>query len=170
MRFMSTKLFTATLLAVLVLGGARLAALAEGIGVVNMEQVVGGYQKAQNLFADVKVREAEIRKMQADYARQLGLNRNAASKSPVNSSTLEQELNGKLNASVNEFKDWSTGQQKELDKSIDVAIREVSKRRALGLVVSQQAVVLGGTDITSDVIAQLNNPTATPATSTPSKK
>jgi Skp family chaperone for outer membrane proteins len=165
MRFMSSKLFTATLLAVLVLGGARLVAMAEGIGVVNMDQVVGGYQKAQNLFADVKVREAEIRKMQADYARQLGLNRSASSKSPVNNNTLEQELNGKLNASVNEFKDWSTGQQKELDKNIDVAIRDVSKRRALGVVVTQQAVVLGGTDITSDVISELNSP----ATASPKK-
>ena len=148
-------LTTAVLTLALATTGA-LATWADAIGYVNLDQVVNGYDKAQTTFADIKVREAEIRKQQAEYLRQIRKNQKANAKSPVANDTMTKQLKERLSASMTEFKDWSTKQQKELDNTINTTIKTVAKQKNISMVVNKQAVVLGGTDLTADVITALN--------------
>jgi outer membrane protein len=153
---LSLKKVTLSVLTVAMATVGTLSSFAETIGYVNLEQVVNGYDKAQNTFADIKVREAEIRKQQAEFMRQIRANEKANAKSPVGNDTASKQLKDKLAASLNEFKSWSEKQQTELDGSIDTTIRNVAKQKNIAVVVNQQAVILGGVDITADVINALN--------------
>lgn len=135
--------------------GSGVAAFAE-IGYVDLDRVVKGYDKAQVFYADMKVREADIRKQQAEFVRKIELDRNSNSKNPVSNDALAKQLKDRLQASLNEFKDWSTVQQKTLDESIDTTIKSVAKQRNVDVVVNEKIIVTGGVDLTADVVTALN--------------
>ncbi|MBX2859592.1 MAG: OmpH family outer membrane protein [Vampirovibrio sp.] len=132
------------------------ASYADNVGYVDIQKVLTNYDRAQSLAADVKVKEAELRKMQADFVKQLEQNRKAQSKNPVGNSSLEKELNDKWTAKVNEFQSWANNKQKELDKSIEVSIQDVARLKGVDVVLSRQTVLLGGIDITTEVLNKLN--------------
>lgn len=150
--------FVLTLL--LAAGTLATQAWADSIGYVNIDKVIGGYEHAQSLMADMKVREADLRKMQADFVKQIEENRKANAKSPVTADSLEKTLGERLQAKVNEYRDWTKAQQTEVDKTVNVVIAQVAKRRAIDVVVAEQAVLIGGTDLTPEVITTLNKPAA----------
>jgi Skp family chaperone for outer membrane proteins len=132
------------------------ASFAEVIGVVDLDKIMSNYAKAQGVMADIKVREAELRKLQADYAKQLEDARKTDAKSPVASSQLEKDLTGKLTAKVNEYRDWTATQQKSIDLALETSIRDAAKARNVEVVISKQAVFQGGVDITNDILTRLN--------------
>ncbi len=135
------------------------AAYAQNIGVVDIEKVIGNYNKAQTVMADSKVREADLRKMHADFAKQLEEARKNQPKNPVATEQMEKDLQGKLAAKVNEYRDWSTTKQKEIDTALETTIRDVAKAKALDVVLAKQAVFQGGTDITNEILSRLNRAT-----------
>jgi Skp family chaperone for outer membrane proteins len=145
-----------SLLAGLMLLAQPLSALAETIGYVDMGRVYNGYKKAQQVMADIKVKEADLRKMQADYVKQLEESRAQNTSNPVAASQLEKDLNTKLEAKLNEYRDWAAARQKELDDSLDLAIQNTAKAKGISVVLNKQAVYVGGVDMTNDVLAKLN--------------
>ena len=132
------------------------AAMADNVGYVDTQKVYKNYSKAQTLIADIKVREAELRKVQADYVKQLEENKKKNKKSPVAVDTMEKDLKQKLQTRLNEYRDWAQSQQKNLDDSVQAVIKSTAQKRNVDVVVSRQAVLLGGTDLTADVITALN--------------
>jgi Skp family chaperone for outer membrane proteins len=133
-----------------------IASWAEIIGVVDLDKVMSNYSKAQSVMADIKVREAELRKLQADYSKQVEDARKTDPKSPVASSQLEKDLTAKLGAKVNEYRDWTATQQKAIDVALETSIRDAAKARSVEVVISKQAVFQGGIDITNDILTRLN--------------
>ncbi|MDH4379503.1 MAG: OmpH family outer membrane protein [Vampirovibrionales bacterium] len=154
-RMMQTLLVAGT---VAVMGVSTLAstAFADAIGYVDFEKLMGEYDRAQSFMADAKVREAELRKLQADYVKQIEETRKNAPKNPVASNTLEKQLNDQLGVKVQEYRDWSTSQQKSIDDSLQAAVKDAAKTRQINVVLARQAVFEGGVDITSDVLTRLN--------------
>jgi Skp family chaperone for outer membrane proteins len=146
----------AALLAAMVAMLTPLASWAEVIGVVDLDKIMSNYNKAQGVMADIKVREAELRKLQADYAKQLEDARKADAKTPVASAQLEKDLTARLTAKVNEYRDWTATQQKAIDLALETSIRDAAKARSVEVVISKQAVFQGGVDITNDILARLN--------------
>ncbi|MFN8614742.1 MAG: OmpH family outer membrane protein [Vampirovibrionales bacterium] len=132
------------------------AAFADAIGYVDFDKVMGEFDKAQSFMADAKVREAELRKLQADYIKQIEEARKNAPKNPVATNTLEKQLNDQLGVKVQEYRDWSTAQQKAIDDSLQAAVRDAAKTRQVNVVLARQAVFEGGVDITSEVLTRLN--------------
>lgn len=131
-------------------------AFADSIGIVDLDKVVTGYNKAQTVLADIKVKEAELRKMQADFVKQLEESKKNSPKNPVSNDQLEKDLNAKLNAKLSEYRDWTANKQKEIDTDLETTIKEVAKSKNLDVVLSKQAVFQGGSDITNDVLSKLN--------------
>jgi outer membrane protein len=142
--------------------GSSLSHAVASIGYVDLEKVISDYGKAQTVMADIKVKEADLRKMQADFVKQLEVNRKANAKSPVSSDALEKELNEKLNAKLNEYRDWAATKQKEVDNDLKATIRDVAKAKNVDVVLTRQAVFEGGADLTNDVLSKLNT-SASPA-------
>jgi outer membrane protein len=155
-RFTPVSRVLPLLLAVVLLGASSLSSWADTIGTINLEKVIGSYDKAQTVMADLKVREADLRKLQADFSKQLEDARKANAKSPVTSDALEKDLTNKLKAKLNEFRDWATLQQKTVDDDLNLAIKTVAQRKGVDVVVSEASVLLGGQSITNDVITELN--------------
>ncbi|MEB3207249.1 MAG: OmpH family outer membrane protein [Vampirovibrionales bacterium] len=129
---------------------------AEMIGYVNFEKVFTDYDKAQGIMADMKVKEADLRKLQADFVKQIEETRKANSKNPVANETLEKELSSKLNTKVNEYRDWSAQQQKIIESDIKTAVQKAASTRGVDVVLTEQAVFQGGLDLTADVLTKLN--------------
>lgn len=73
------------LIAVLTLSNA--AAFAETIGVVDLDKVVNNYKQAQDVSAELKVKEAELQKFLADAQKKL---KNTST--PVERKNLEEKL------------------------------------------------------------------------------
>ena len=158
----TAKLFAAVTLSVLATGMAMAAPAATGgrasgnIGIIDLDKVVGNYGKAQSVMADIKVKEADLRKVQADYVKQLEDTRKTQAKNPVLSDQLEKDLNNKLSVKLNEYRDWSSARQKEIDNDLQTTIKAVAQSKGLDVVLSKDAVFQGGSDMTNEVLSRLN--------------
>jgi Skp family chaperone for outer membrane proteins len=141
-----------------------ISAQAAGVGVVDVAKVYSSYDSAQRIMAEIKVKEADLRKMQADYVKQLEESKSQNPNNPIGTQQMEKDLNDKLNAKLNEYRDWAETKQKELENTINNVIDLMAKTKGLDVILSKQAVFQGGTDITTDVITKLNQKPAGTAT------
>jgi outer membrane protein len=149
---------------------SSLAAFADTIGIVDLDKVVSGYNKAQTVMADIKVKEAELRKMQADFVKQLEESKKNNPKNPVANDQLEKDLNTRLNAKLTEYRDWTVNKQKEIDNDLETTIKDVARSKNIDVVLSKQAVFQGGSDITNDVLSRLNSGAPKAPAAAPAKK
>lgn len=152
---MKRQLMSAAMAVVLAAGMVG-SAFADAIGYVDFEKVMQDYDRAQSFLADTKVREAELRKLQADYVKQIEQSKKNSPKNPVASSQLEKDLSSQLTVRVQEYRDWATNQQKSIDESLQLAVKDSAKMKQVDVVLSRQAIFEGGVDLTSDVLARLN--------------
>jgi outer membrane protein len=148
--------FSALALGVLIAGTATLNAFADTVGFVDYDKIRQGYEKAQTLVADIKVKEAELRKTQADFVKQIEDSRKANAKNPVASKNLEQQLQNRFKTDVENFNNWSNGQLQAIDKNVTSTIKVVAQRSGVSVVIDQRSIVFGGKDITNDVVKALN--------------
>jgi Skp family chaperone for outer membrane proteins len=153
---MMKRLMAATVGTVLTASLLVGSAFADNIGYVNFEKLMSEYDQAQGFLADTKVREAELRKLQADYVKQIEEARKQNPKNPVAANQLEKNLNDQLTVKVREYRDWSTTQQKAIDNTLQAAVKQSAAQKQVDVVLSSQAIFDGGTDLTSDVLARLN--------------
>ena len=146
-----------SVLATLVLAlGTVQSALADTIGYVDFDKILTGYDQAQSVLADIKVREADLRKLQAEYVKQIEEARKNAPKNPVGANQLEKDLNEKLAEKVREYRDWASVQQKNIDDALESSIKEVAQSKGIDVVLTRNAVFDGGSDLTNEVLAKLN--------------
>lgn len=152
-------LVTTGLLSVCLLASS---AWADTIGYINFQKIMMGYEKAQGLMADAKVKEAEVQKVKADYIKQIEDSRKLNAKTPLITQNLEKQLQGQLEVKVRELQSWGVGQQQLIETTISQTIKQVAQQKGISVVLDQQAVITGGVDLTGDVVLQLNR-TGTPS-------
>ena len=141
------------------------AAYADSIGTVDYDKVFHTYNKALSFSDDSKIKQENIQQMQAEYVKQLREAKASQSNNPVAYEQLEKDLQGKLDTEVNAYRDWYSARSAELDKDLDTAIQSVAHDKKLDVVVAKQVVLLGGEDITNDVLSILNANSTPPASS-----
>ncbi|MBY0450518.1 MAG: OmpH family outer membrane protein [Cyanobacteria bacterium] len=158
------KLLQAALLSVLtasvlLVGSSAFSAASAdtNFGLVDLEKIYSNFEKAKGVIADIKVKQAELQKMQADFVKQLEDTKKNQPKNPVASSQLETDLSEKLNAKVKEYRDWTSAKQKEIDTDVETMVNRVAKDKKFDVVLTKQAVFQGGTDITNEVLGRLNS-------------
>jgi len=134
----------------------QMAAFAETIGYVDFQKVLSNYEQAQLVMSDIKVKEAELRKMQAEFVKKIEESRKDQPKNPVGASQLEKDLNDQLNAKVREYRDWAETKQKEIDATLETAVKGAAQASKVNVVLTRQAIFEGGVDLTNDVLARLN--------------
>jgi len=136
-----------------VMGLSGLHAFAQQVGVVDLDRIVNNYSKAQDVSADLKVKEAELQKFLADAQKQL-----KDTTSPVEKKNLEDKLTQQFKAKSDEFKDAQIKQWKQIEDNIFSAIETVSKTNKLDVVLVKSSVLYGGTDVTEQILTLLNTP------------
>jgi Skp family chaperone for outer membrane proteins len=149
---------------VLGLGGLRAAQAADTIGTIDYEKLVRSYNKAQIFNDDMKAKEADLEKMQAEFVKQIREAKTKQPNNPVAVDQLQKSLEDKLAAKVNEYRDTQASKAKSLEDAMTNTIQDVARGKNLSVIIAKQSVFVGGTDITNDVLSRLNAAGATPAT------
>jgi outer membrane protein len=159
------RLLTVGVSALLLAGSTLSAFAADTIGTVDYEKLIRSYNKAQLFQDDTKSKQADLEKMRADFIKQI---REAKSKQPNNPVAVEQlqkSLETKLESKVNEYGNLQESQAKSLENEMNTTIETIAKSKNLSVVLAKQSVLVGGTDITNEVLSRLNAGSATPAAS-----
>lgn len=148
---------------VLGLGGLRAAQAADTIGTVDYDKLVRSYNKAQIFNDDMKAKEADLEKMRAEFVKQIREAKTKQPNNPVAVDQLQKSLEDKLAVKVNEYRDSQEAQAKSLENAMNTAIETVAHSKNLSVILAKQTVLVGGTDITNEVLAKLNAGGAAPA-------
>ncbi len=139
------------LIAVMLLNSA---AYASNIGVVDLSKVIESYSKAQEVSADLKIKETELQKFIEDAQKKI-----EKAKTPVEKKNLEDRLGEQFNIKRNVFAKEQADKWQQIEDKVLKKITEVSKKQKMDIVLNQQSVIIGGKDITDEIIKQLNKET-----------
>lgn len=146
---------------VILFGTMRAAHAADTIGTVDTDKLMRSYNKAQLFSDDMKIKEQDIEKMRAEFIKQIREAKTKQPNNPVAVEQLQKGLEDKLNTKLNEYRSFQEAQSKALENEMNTAIENVAKSKNLSVILQKQAVFVGGSDITNDVLARLN--ASTPA-------
>ncbi len=138
------------LIAVLTLSNA--AAFAETIGVVDLDKVVNNYKQAQDVSAELKVKEAELQKFLADAQKKL---KNTST--PVERKNLEEKLTKEFKKKSESFRSYQVNQMKAIEKNVFDTIDKVAKEQKIDVVLNKATVLKGGADLTDKILMILNS-------------
>lgn len=138
------------------LGSLRAAQAADTIGTIDYEKLIRSYNKAQMFNDDMKAKEADLEKMQAEFVKQIREAKSKQPNNPVAVDQLQKSLEDKLAAKVNEYRDTQAAKAKSLETSMTTTIEEVARSKNLSVIIAKQSVFVGGTDITNEVLSKLN--------------
>jgi len=153
----SFKKYLVIFAAIATIGLSGLQSYAQQVGVVDLDKIVNNYSKAQDVSADLKVKEAELQKFLAEAQKQL-----KDAPSPVEKKNLEEKLTQQFKTKSEDFKDAQIKQWKQIEDNIFSAIETVSKTNRLDVVLVKSSVLFGGNDVTDQILNLLNTPASTP--------
>ncbi len=140
------------------LSSSSLVALADNLstfGTVDREKVVANYPKAQAAAEDLKVLEDKIRKLVEESNKKFD-DAKAAKKPQAEIEGLQRRLQTQLDEEVKKVKKHAEDLESQLENAIDSAIKAEAASRKLDTVFSKGAVLLGGVDLTNNVIKRLS--------------
>jgi len=127
------------------------AAKTETIGVVDINKILANYTVAQEVTANLKVQENELKKFVEKSKKRI---KNA--KTPIERNNLKEKLSAQFNIKRNAYaKDQSEKWQK-IENNVLAKIKKVAKDKKIDIILNKQSVIIGGEDITGKVIDGLN--------------
>lgn len=127
------------------------ASAEQKIGFVDMSRILSGYTKAQDVTSDVKKQQEQIQKMIADARNQV-----KAAKTDQERQDLEKKLTAQIQDKNNAFKVDYEKQVQKLQDSILSTVKQVAENKKMDFIFKKDNVLVGGQDITDDVLAALN--------------
>ena len=131
--------------------GYSAKSFAAGTAVVDLDKIRENYTKAQELSADLKVKETELQKFVADAQKQI-----QEAKSPLEKKNLEEKLGEQFNIKRNAYAKDQGQKWGVIEDAVIKSIKAVSAAKKFDLILNKQVVIDGGSDITDEVLAKLN--------------
>ncbi|MBS1957192.1 MAG: OmpH family outer membrane protein [Cyanobacteria bacterium SZAS-4] len=151
--FYSNKSFSLITSSLMALGFAT-QAMAGSIGIVDKDKVVTSYPKAQQAAEQLKKDEEKVHKLIESSNKQYE-EAKTAHKPPAELQGLQQRLQGSIDTEVKRIQATAQTLEKDLEKEIDDAIKAEATAAKVDAVFMKQAVLVGGTDLTSGVVKRL---------------
>lgn len=145
------KKFFTVLALVLAFSFSTANVFAEDLGIVDLDKVLNSYTKAQDVSADLKVKEAELQKFLADAQKRL-----KDAKTPLERKNLEDKLTAEFKIKSDSFRDAQIKEWKQIEDCVFAAISRASANKKISTVLNKAGVLQGGIDLTDDVIVILN--------------
>ncbi|MDD3149636.1 MAG: OmpH family outer membrane protein [Candidatus Gastranaerophilales bacterium] len=127
-------------------------AQATEVGVVNLEKIINDYAKAQDLAAELRVKDAELQKFVVEAQRKL---KNTTS--PVERKNLEEKLAAEYKNKGLKIQEYRDTEWNDIETNIINTINQVATAKSYNLVLNKSSVVVGGEDITIEVLKILNS-------------
>ena len=125
--------------------------LAGGNAVVDLEKVRENYSVSQELSAELQVKEAELQKFITDAQKKI-----KEAKTNVEQKNLEEKLGQQFNIKRNAYIKDQAEKWNKIETDVINTIKEVSSAKKYDMVFNKQVVIVGGTDITDEVLKKLN--------------
>jgi Skp family chaperone for outer membrane proteins len=129
------------------------------IGVVDRDKVVTSYPKAQAAAEELKRQEDKVHKLIEDSNKQYE-EQKAAHKPQAELEGLQRRLQASIDGEVKKIQDRAQGLEGQLEGEIDTAIKAEAANKRVDAVLMNQAVLLGGQDLTDGVIKRLGTANA----------
>lgn len=127
------------------------ATASQTIGYVDMSKILGSYSKAQDITKSVNDQQSEIQKMLTDARSQVN---NA--KTDQEKGDLEKKLTEEIQQKNNVFKADYEKKVQELQNNIFATVKKVAANKKIDCIFRKDNVIIGGKDITDEVLAELN--------------
>lgn len=132
------------------------ATLAEGLKVatVNSSKIIQSYSKAQNLLQDIAKAESDLnKKIQAKRATLEQAK--AEKKTQTELQMLTEQIRLELEPEAKKLEAETNKKSEEIETKIKTTIESVAKAGKYDIVLVEEAVLYGGTDISEDVLTKL---------------
>lgn len=149
MRCLKNVLLGLTIAGVLLV--TPVSTFAQTIGTVDADKIISNYAKAQDVEAELKVKEAEIQKFIAEAQKKI-----KDATTPVEKSNLEKQLSEEFRNQQTEYRKMQLDESKKINEDIISAIKSIAAQENIDLVLAKGAVFIGGKDITDLVLKSLN--------------
>ena len=126
---------------------------AEGLKVatVNSSKIIQSYPQAQNLLQDIAKAEADLNK-KIQEKRQTLEKAKEQKKTQTELQMLAEQIRLELEPEAKKLEDQSNKKSAEIESKIKSTISEVAKQAKYDLVLVEEAVLYGGTDISDEVL------------------
>lgn len=121
------------------------------IGFVDMSKILSSYSKAQEISSNVKSQQEELQKMLTDARNQV-----KAAKTDKERVELEKKLTEQIQQKNNSFKVTYEKNIQALQDNIVSTVKQVAESKQIDFIFKKDNIVVGGQDITGDVLAELN--------------
>lgn len=131
--------------------GCSAKSMAGGTAVVDLDKIRDNYTAAQELAADLKVKEAELKTFIDNAQKQID-----EAKTPLEKKNLEEKLGQQFNIKRNAYAKDQASKWAVIEDKVVSSIKEVSDAKKYDIVLNKQVVIDGGCDITDEIIAKLN--------------
>ncbi len=141
-----------------ILAGFSAQSYAAGTAVVDLDKIRENYSGAQELTADLKVKEAELQNFVANAQTQID-----KAKTALEKKNLQDKLGAQFNVKREAYAKDQMEKWSKIEAEVVGAVKDVSESKKFDIVLSKQVVINGGCDITEDVLAKLNSATVKPS-------
>jgi len=127
------------------------ACAAQTIGFVDMSKILSNCSKAQDITDRVKNQQIEIQKMITDARNQV-----KDAQTDKERVELEKKLSEEIQQKNNVFKADYEKDAQALQESIVTTVKKVAQNKKIDFIFKKDNIIMGGKDITDEVIAELN--------------
>ncbi|MBU6197684.1 MAG: OmpH family outer membrane protein [Cyanobacteria bacterium REEB446] len=124
------------------------------IGVVDSKEILEKYSRAKAVLAEIVKEEAALNKKFQEKRAQLEAARKA-NKTETEIQLLTEQIRTELEPSAKKLESDSAAKSKEVETNVKAAIEKIRKKNKIELVLLKEAVLSGGTDITAEVLKEL---------------
>lgn len=146
------KKLLSTLLLLTIFAGTQLAyAGCNDIGVIDITQVWDKYEKSVKIDKMADQKDVELEKYLLEKKRLI-----TQGSSPVERKNLEDKYVKEFQDKVDSTKKWYATEQQKLEDNMMNAIKQVATQKKLSMVLNKKTAIIGGVDITNEVITILN--------------
>ena len=127
-------------------------AFSQTVGVVNYAQVMNNYNYAKEVSKTLDNKTTELQQYMLDKEKQYkNIN------SPVERKNFEDKVQKEYKAKVDAVQKLRVQKEEEIYNNIQAVIKRVATQKKIDVVVESSVILMGGVDITNDVVTGLNN-------------
>jgi len=134
-----------------IVGGFSAKSQAAETAVVDLDRIRENYTVAQDLTADMKVKEDELQSFIENAQKQI-----QAAKTEVEKRNLEEKLAAQFNVKRMAYAKDQSDKWSKVEETVLKSITDIVNAKKYDLVLNKQVVIYGGTDITDEVLNKLN--------------
>ena len=125
------------------------------VGTVNSAEIIKNYAEAQKLLNDLSKAEKTITDKLSSKRQEIEKAK-AANKTETELKLLVEQLRMELEPEAKRLEADTKKRSAQIEANVKAAIGEIAEDKHYHLVLSQEAVLYGGTDISNEIITKLN--------------